>query len=60
MTDHLEELHYRATEANLHFTKAITTFHDPLTQTTATLQCLHEVIAAIDAIYLHLKDQQEP
>jgi len=51
--NHLEEIHYRAIEANGHLTQALTTLHSQV-RATETLQALHEVIAAIDSIYLIL------
>ena len=54
---HLEEIHQRAVNANKHFTEAMVTFHDPTIQAAEAAQALHEVIAAIDAIYLHLESK---
>lgn len=54
----MEEIHHRAVEANKHLVNALTTFDNATLQTTETLQALHEVISAIDAIYLHIESKQ--
>jgi hypothetical protein len=55
---HVEEMHERAVQANNHLVKALTAGHSPPLQALSTLAALHEVIAAIHAIYLYIESEQ--